>query len=301
MFICDAHCDTLYKRVTETNAAPDVTLERLQEAGVTLQTLALFSGPDPLFDRAVQLNAAMRHEFLRLKEEEGWIQITDLKELKEGQVAFLLSLEGCQVLTPGLSCVDEFYEIGVRMMSLTWNHENALATSHNVNQHDGLKAFGLDVVKHCQQLGIMIDVSHLNDAGVQDVLRKTDVPPLASHIGCRSLMPASRNMSDRNLKDLFKAGGFVGVYFLPYLLTEGEATIEHVVDHIDHLMAIGGEGKIGIGSDFDGMSKKIEGLEHPGQLKNLFLALEKRGYRRQDIDSIAGKAFIDYATRVMSN
>ena len=163
MFICDAHCDTLYKRVTETNAAPDVTLERLQEAGVTLQTLALFSGPDPLFDRAVQLNAAMRHEFLRLKEEEGWIQITDLKELKEGQVAFLLSLEGCQVLTPGLSCVDEFYEIGVRMMSLTWNHENALATSHNVNQHDGLKAFGLDVVKHCQQLGIMIDVSHLKD------------------------------------------------------------------------------------------------------------------------------------------
>lgn len=301
MLICDTHCDTLFTRVTEEKRHPDVTLERLKTAGVSLQVLALFAGFEAKPNKALALNEAMRREFTRLQKEEGWHQINALTDLKEREPNFLLSLEGGEVLASGLSALEEQYAFGVRMASLTWNRENRLATSHNVNQHDGLKPFGLSVVKRMQALKIMVDLSHLNDAGIDDILKKTDVPPLVSHTACRALFPASRNMSDRHLKALFRCGGFVGVFFLPYFLTDGEATVSHVVDQIDHLMDLGGEGKVGIGSDFDGMSKSIEGLTNPTDLVNLFTALKERGYSKPEIESIAGEAFFHYAKRISNN
>ena len=296
MMICDAHSDALLKRAIEPDTLPDITLERLLKNGVSLQTLALFCGREPSVQAATTLTKRMLQVFRRLKREDGWQQLTDPAEARAGDVQFLLSLEGAEVLTPGLHMADEYHALGVRMASLTWNHENAFASPNGAA--DGLKPFGLKMVRRMQALHIAIDISHLNDAGVDDILQQTDVPPLASHSACRALTPHTRNLHDGHLKALFAAGGFVGVVFCPAFLGEGEVTIDRVIDHIDHMMAEGGEGKVGFGSDFDGIRKKVRGLESPAGYPALLARLAERGYRPDQIESLAGRAFIDYFARI---
>ena len=297
MRICDAHADTLYNLVTAPGRENDLTMERLKAGGVSLQTLAMYVGPKAELPEVEALFDRMLAAFEDLKRQ-GWVQAFDPDEAVAGEVKFMLSIEGCEVFERGLETIERYRELGVRMAALTWNHENALGTPHCVNAIDGLKPFGLEAVREMQRLGMAVDVSHLNEGGFYDILNKTDVPPMASHSCCRAIRDHSRNLTDRQLRDLFAAGGFVGLNFYPHFLTSGPCTPDTLADHYDHMLALGGEGKIGFGSDFDGIETKPEGLDNPEDFPNLLATLRKRGYSEDNVRSIAGEALIDYFKRI---
>lgn len=297
MRICDAHADTLYNLVTAPGKKNDLDMDRLISGGVSLQTLAMYVGPKAPLEETEELFNRMLAVFEDLKQQ-GWVQAFDPGEAEEGKVKFMLSIEGCEVFERGLESIERYRKLGVRMAAVTWNHENALATPHCVNATDGLKPFGLEAVREMQRLKIAVDVSHLNEGGFYDILNKTDIPPMASHSCCRAIKNHSRNLTDDQLKDLFAAGGFVALNFYPHFLTNGPCTLDTLVDHYDHLLAMGGEGKIGFGSDFDGIEAKPEGLDNPEDFPNLLAALRKRGYSEDNVRSIAGEGMIDYFTRI---
>ena len=297
MRICDAHADTLYNLVTVPGKANDLTMERLKKGGVSLQTLAMYVGPKAPLEEVEALFDRMLAVFEDLKRQ-GWTQAFDPDEAVDGETRFMLSIEGCEVFAKGLDVIQRYRDLGVRMAAVTWNHENALATPHCVNATDGLKPYGLEAVKEMQRLKIAVDVSHLNEAGFYDILNKTNVPPMASHSCCRAIRDHSRNLTDRQLQDLFEAGGFVGLNFYPSFLGTGPCTLDTLVDHYDHLLRMGGEGKIGFGSDFDGIETKPEGLDNPEDFPNLLDALRRRGYSEENIESIAGEGLIGYFKRI---
>ena len=299
MIICDAHADTLWRMAEEPGQTYDVSLERLTKGGVSLQVLAMFVGMNP----QPEVIAA---QFDRLREAHqvllgtGWNQADDPKEAEEGKVLFMLSLEGCEPFGESLEAVSAYRKLGVRMAAITWNYENALGTPACLNQTEGLKPYGFRTVREMQRLGIAADVSHLNIAGFYDLLNKTDAPPMASHSCCRALCEHTRNLSDRQLRDLFQAGGFIGVNFYPDFLKPGgqACNINTVIDHIDHMHQMGGAGMIGFGSDFDGISQKPLGLLHPGHFPNLLQGLRNRGYAEEEVTDIAGRNFIRYFERI---
>ena len=297
MRICDAHADTLYNLVTSPGKANDLTMERLKKGGVSLQTLAMYVGPKAPLEEVEALFDRMLDTFEDLKRQ-GWAQAFDPDEAVDGETRFMLSIEGCEVFARGLDVIQRYRDLGVRMAAVTWNHENALGTPHCVNATDGLKPYGLEAVKEMQRLKIAVDVSHLNEAGFYDILNKTDVPPMASHSCCRAIRDHSRNLTDRQLRDLFESGGFVGLNFYPSFLGTGPCTLDTLVDHYDHLLQMGGEGKIGFGSDFDGIETKPEGLDNPEDFPNLLDALRRRGYSETNIESIAGEGLIGYFKRI---
>ncbi len=297
MRICDAHADTLYNLVTAPHKANDLNLTRLRAGGVSLQTLAMYVGPKAELSVVEALFERMLATFEDLKKQ-GWVQADDPSEAVDGELRFMLSIEGCEVFERGLDTIARYRRAGGRMAALTWNHENALATPHCVNATDGLKPYGLEAVREMQRQKMAVDVSHLNVGGFYDILDKTNVPPMASHSCCRALKNHSRNLSDAQLKDLFSAGGFVGLNFYPSFLSSGPCTLDTLVDHFDHLLSMGGEGKIGFGSDFDGIETKPEGLDNPEDFPNLLQALRRRGYSEPLIQSIAGEGLIDYFQRI---
>ncbi|MDD2428231.1 MAG: dipeptidase [Eubacteriales bacterium] len=298
MILCDAHCDTLYNLVTKPGEKTDLTMDRLIKGGVNLQTMAMYVGPKATQQEVDLLMDNMLLAFEELKSQ-GWTQAFDPSEAEEDTVKFMLSIEGCEPFQNGLHAIARFREKGVRMAAIVWNHSNDLATSHLVDATTGLTAFGLKAIKEMQRLGIAPDVSHLNEAGFWDILNKTDRPPVASHSCARALCDHTRNLTDEQLKAMFHAGGWVGVNFFPkFLSSSGHATLDTVVDHIDHMYQVGGAGQVGFGSDFDGIGTKPEGLDNPEDFPGLIQKLRDRGYRDQDVKDIAGQAFINYYKRI---
>lgn len=294
MRICDAHCDTLYNLVTNPGNANDITLERLQKGGVSLQTMAMYVGPAAPLEETEALFSKMLAAYDELKKQ-GWVQADDPSEAVDGQVKTMLSIEGCEVFARGLSSIEEYRLKGVRMAAVTWNHVNALATPACKDATTGLTDYGIKAIKEMQRLGIAVDVSHLNIAGFYDIFNKTDKAPMASHSCARHLCEHTRNLDDRQLKELFNNKGLVCLNFFPlFLSSESPCTLDTLVNHIDHMYQLGGQGMVGLGSDFDGIGTKPEKLDNPEDLPNLFDCLRKRGYQEDSIKDIAGEAFIRY-------
>lgn len=295
MIICDAHCDTLYTLRTRPGAALDVTLERLTEGGVSLQTMAMYVGPGRKGD-VEALFAGMLDCFEALRRA-GWRQLDDPSEAADGQVGVMLSIEGCEPFDRGLEVIARYRALGVRMAAVTWNHENALGSPAVGGGQDGLKPYGLKAVREMQRLGIAVDVSHLNEAGFYDILNKTDKPPMASHSNCRAIVDHPRNLTDAQLRALFQAGGYVGVNFWPSILGEN-ASIDTVIDHIAHMYDLGGAGRVGFGSDFDGIQSKPEGLDNPADFPRLIDRLRQRGFSHGEAADVAGLGFVRYFERI---
>ena len=295
MIICDTHCDTLYSMVTRPGEPLDVTMERLQKGGVSLQTLAMYVGKGRQGD-VEGLFAAMFRKMEEL-EAAGWRRVDDPSEAIDGQVSVMLSIEGCEPFDPGLHVIEEYRRRGVRMAAVTWNFENTLAYPAASGDTRGLKPYGLEAVRLMQKIGMAVDVSHLNDAGVWDILEKCDLPPMASHSNCRALVEHRRNLSDDLLRGIFEKGGYVGVNFWPVIVGE-PANIDRVIDHIAHMYDVGGEGKVGFGSDFDGIERKPEGLNSPADFPALLDGLRRRGFSESDVESVAGKALLGYYQRI---
>lgn len=297
MIRCDTHADTLLRRLSRKAGDLDVTLEKLRQGNVNVQTLALFVGDSPRLEDISVTFQRMLAEKEKLPGE-GWIQLRDPRDAREGQCGFMLSVEGCDLLDHDLSLLENWQEEGVRMAALTWNYPNCVGTPAAVDDVTGLSDFGKQAVREMVKRGIAVDTSHLNIRGFYDLL-EMGVTPLASHSCCRALCGHRRNLTDEQLKALFAAGGYVGVNFYPpFLREDGKASVEDVFDHVIHMLEMGGEGKVGFGSDFDGIEYKPDGLDGPQDMVRLTEALEKRGLGKDTVRGIAGENLLLYYDRI---
>lgn len=292
MLICDTHADTLWA-LASGKTDVDITHERLTATDDTrVQALALFveTGGMALKPTIVERELSA---FEQLKAQ-GFRQIRDLSEALPGEANVFLTIEGGEAFGNDLASVEQFAAMGVRMAALTWNNENRLGHPACSGSGEGLTVFGREIVRRMHACRMAVDISHLNPAGVRDLL-DGPVAPMASHSCAWSLCHHTRNLTDDQLKALFQMGGFVGVNFYSCFLSEdGRADLNRVVDHMAYMCDLGGEDCVGFGSDFDGIDAYPDGLRHAGDIPALLDTMRRRGFGETLVEKIAGLNFRRY-------
>jgi membrane dipeptidase len=310
-FIVDGHCDSLIHLVDKERTLLNPLegghwdIPRAHKAGVALQFLAAFIEtkykPAMATKRGLQLIEGARC-FLSSHQDQAFL-IQDKQDLKEipdkDRIGIILSVEGGEILGQDIFMLDVIFRLGVRALGLTWNQRNALADGvAEENTHSRLTKFGQEVVERMNKLGMLIDVSHLNEEGFWHVLELSKDPIAASHSCSKELCPHPRNLSDQQLRALAKHKGIVGVNFYPlFLKSTGTVTREDVVRHICHIADVAGTEAVGLGSDFDGITETPVGLEKVDDFHALLNDLVKSGFSNRELEQIAGKNFM----RLLSN
>lgn len=168
------------------------------------------------------------------------------------KTALVLTVENGSLLGAGLEHVEELRRDGVKMLTLTWNGENALGSGHETDH--GLTPLGREAVLALEKAGIVVDVSHLNDAGFRDVLDTTQKPFAASHSNARAVCPHRRNLEDWQIREMVMRNCIIGLnYYSPFLRCDGtDADFDDFYRHICHFLELGAEDSLALGSDFDG-------------------------------------------------
>lgn len=294
--VVDLHSDTLLdvasrkRDVAVRGTAGHIDLPRLRDGGVDVQVFAVFIPPRDAgrgFRRATELLDAF-DALARTRRELAPAGTVDAIEqaVKAGRVAAVLSVENGSALDGDLANLDRLHARGVRILSLTWNRSNDLADGAIEETHGGLTPLGRRVLARMRELRMVVDVSHLSEKAFWDVLEATAGPIIATHSNAAGLTPHPRNLTDRQLRALAARDGVVGVNFYPTFT--GGATIGHVLAHVDYLVKIAGVNHVALGSDFDGFSDTVAGLEDVSRLPALTSGLVARGYSAEDIRKVLG-------------
>lgn len=309
----DMHCDTLEAALVEGKDTlweiPDamVDISRLKSAGTMAQFFAMFL---PQRDEPEWFGLKKMPELEELMMQMYRVFQNTLKncgdtlalarngkELEEnrkaGKISAFLTIEnGCPV-DGKMENIRRYYDMGVRLMTLTWNDANCFGFPHSTKREEmekGLTAFGKEAVSYMQELGMIVDVSHLSDGGFYDVADVAKRPFVASHSNCRALSPATRNLTDDMIKVLAEHGGVAGINFEPSFLnkdiTDKVSRIACMCDHVEHFINVGGIECVGIGTDFDGIGGQFEIADCTG-VERLFAELKRRGIHEDALDKIA--------------
>ena len=221
------------------------------------------------------------------------IPVTSAKEIiqakKQGKAAGMLSIEGADVIEGRIEMLGAFHRLGVRMVGLVHSLRNQLADGVTDRRTGGgLSELGVQAVEELDRLNMIIDVSHLNDEGYWDVIEHTGNPIIASHSNSRAICDHPRNMTDEMIEALAENGGVMGMNFAPPFVHPTDATLEGIVDHIDHIVGLVGPDHVGLGSDYDGIPYTPKGLEDVTKIPDITTELIKRGYNDEDISKILG-------------
>ena len=299
MKFIDLHCDTIDRllevkddsRLLKNNHTVD--LEKLKKGNCLAQTFALYvdmADHKSPYERCMQM-ANKFHEEIKLNN--NTIRLATnydeiLKNEQNGKLTALLAIEEGGVLEGKIENLQKFYDLGVRMITLTWNHENEIGYPHNRPEFNqkGLKDFGVDIVYKMNDLGIIVDVSHLSDAGFYDVARLSKKPFIATHSNARSIKNHSRNLTDDMIRVLANSGGIMGINFCSAFLGESKtSTIKDMIKHIKHMKNIGGIDIVALGSDFDGIDCEVE-IANVSEMGKLAIELEKEGFTTDEIEKI---------------
>ena len=321
----DAHSDLLYdvtrrrlageERILETHH-----LDRLRSGGVEGLVLALWYGDSqgltfwrdvPGADREdVRLAAMLDHaraELARCSQIQLVRTVREAEAAREaGKLYAFLGIEGMAAFGTDAGALDRCYESGVRLGMLTWNEENALAAGAGGDPGKKLTAPGRAVVRRMRELHMLVDVSHLNDAGFWDVMDLAGGPVIASHSNCRALCDVRRNLTDGQLRAIRDTGGVVGLnVYHGFVHAEAEKqTAEMLARHAANMAEVMGVEHVGCGFDFcefmgppdnDGAA----GLEDASRIGNLFYWLEKLGMSREERELIARGNFLRVFRQVL--
>jgi membrane dipeptidase len=305
MNVIDLHCDALLK-LWETKGnlryadAPELSTNknRLQKGKVKVQFFAIFIEPfipsDQKFQAALDQINYFYNDVLgknpEMKHVKDW---SELAAIKDGEIGAVLTLEGVEAIGDDLTKLNILYQLGVRLIGLTWNHANLAADGAKEPRGAGLTLFGKEIVQFNNQHKILTDVSHLCDRAFWDVMEIAKYP-LASHSNSRALCEHPRNLTDDMAKEMFKKGGVVHVvYNPPFTKNEGSSSISDLIKHIDHFCGLGGVKQIGLGSDFDGIASHIVDLEDASKTQNLINELLKH-YSEDEVKGFAHRNFLNY-------
>lgn len=303
MKYADMHCDTvtrLYRKqedLFENNCHIDI--RKMQQGQCLLQNFAIFTKTD--VQDSSFTHQAIDYYYEQLDKNRDAIRPVFryediLENEKKGYISAVLTLEDGGVIDDDLDNLNRYYERGVRMIALTWNFFNGIGypnmdgSSHSLYKTDtehGLTDFGIEYVKRMEELGIVVDVSHLSDRGFYDVLEHTTKPFVASHSNARSICGVARNLSDDMIRKLSKRGGVMGLNFCSAFIedhNEKMTLIKDMVRHIDHVVEVGGIDCIGMGSDFDGIENDLE-IKDASGMQLLYEAL-KDHYSEDNLEKI---------------
>ena len=313
----DMHCDTLmrayFRDKNDLFTCPefDLDISRMIESGMMAQFFAIFvpsakeyaryekeyKGDDEYIDKCASIfnHTVQKHADVVAK-------ATSAKEILDNyasyKVSAILTMEDGVAVQGDMKKLDYFHSLGVRALSLTWNYENCFGYPNSKDpeiMQKGLKDFGKDAVKHMQEIGMLVDVSHLSDGGFYDVYKLSKVPFIATHSNARALCNHSRNMTDDMILKLHEKGGVMGINICPDFLddTPGnkDSKISRLCDMIEHEKEIAGIEVCAIGTDIDGTHGNFE-MKGPCDSNKLFDELIRRGFSTSDIEKIAYKNII---------
>ena len=306
MRLIDMHCDTIFelfnRKDTEMELGQNqlgVDVEKMKMADSMAQFFACFinmrrfQGEDRFskgYQYVLDMIAFAKNEIGKYSEEIMLAKSYEelLQNEKIGKMSAFLTVEEGGIIENDMSRLDHLYEEGVRLMTLLWNEENCMGypNSRDVDvMKKGLKPFGIETVERMNELGMIIDVSHMSDGGFWDVLKYSKKPVVASHSNARALCPHPRNLTDEMIRALAEKGGVAGLNFYPYFVNEnGKAGVEDLVRHIEHLFYVGGEDFVAIGTDFDGFDQGELELQNIGEMNLLYEALKKRKFNDGQIE-----------------
>ena len=237
----------------------------------------------------------MNQEIKQHSEDIAWAKnSTDIRQNdKDGKISAILTLEDARAINHSLENIERFYKQGFKIIGLLWNQENCLgfpnSTDPKINQK-GLKPFGIEAIQYMEELGMLVDVSHLNDGGIADVLTYAKKPVLATHSNARNIANHPRNLIDEHIKGIAESGGLIGLCISPRFLrgSGNESTIEDMIRHLDYILDVGGEDVLAIGTDFDGTSGNFE-IGSPKEMPKLFEHLEQHHWPLERIEKLAHK------------
>jgi membrane dipeptidase len=329
MPILDGHNDTLLKLGVDSSGQDrsffvrgdrgHLDLPRAREGNFAGGLFAIFVGSEemenedpsaeevmpihsPEIGYARQVVISMMARLFRLEaESEGQLKVVRTADqisacLEEGVLAAILHFEGAEAIDPDLDALLVFYEAGLRSLGIVWSWSNVFG--HGVpfrfpespDTGPGLTDVGKALVQGCNELGILVDVSHLNEKGFWDVARLSDAPLVATHAGVHALCPSTRNLTDAQLDAIGETGGLVGVNFhVGFLRADGqddeETPIQDIVRHIDYIAGRIGIEHVAFGSDFDGATMPRD-LGDVAGLPKLIAALQEHGYGEEELKKI---------------
>lgn len=308
----DFHCDTLmgaYFRGCRTAFEYDgamASLKKLAVGGCGAQLFAIFMPPVEMCKKAGDDYPGDEAYILALKEifENTLSEHSDIAARAEnaadldanaraGRISAILSMEDCRAVDGRFENIKLFYELGIRMMGLTWNFANCFGYPNSADpelMNKGLTDFGKEAVPFMESLGMGIDVSHLSDGGFWDIVEIAGKPFIASHSNCRALNPHTRSMTDEMIKALADKGGVMGVNFCPEFLhadaTRRDSTIDGIAFQLRHRINVGGLECAAIGTDFDGIDGELK-IPDASHMPRLFEALERKGFTANELDHIS--------------
>lgn len=284
----DGHCDTILKCYLEgthmRRSSGHLDLERTRKFRTYAQFFAVFGAPEDmpgrplwevfqeevlLFFHEIEMNSDLVL-FCRSGAEAETAFI-------EGKAAAFLSVEGAELLDCDISKLSLAYEMGVRAVNITWNHPNVLSGTNAADQNRGLSEYGRAFVRKMNELGMLVDVSHLSDPGFWDVIETSTHPIIATHSNSRSIFFDRRNLTDRQFTAIIDKNGVVGLNMYAGFLGE-TPDIDTVIAHMEHFLALGGEKNVALGGDWDGCTRLPRGIEGIQDVDKLYEALLRRNY-----------------------
>ena len=316
MKVWDLHCDTHSElRKAEKAGQPKsyahndlhIDLEKLQHGDYMRQCFAAFvnlgdqtPGADPLVTALEEI-----YQFKRImaaypdKIAPVYTAADIRKNAEAGKISGMLTIEEGACCKGSLGVLRRMYELGVRMMTLTWNHENELASPQRnpggvlVPQTEkGLTGTGFEFLAEMERMHMIVDVSHLSDKGFWDIVEHGTRPFAASHSNCRALAPHTRNLTDEMIRALSEKGGIAGLnYYAPFLDADPthpescRSTVERIAKHAAHSKQVGGAQMIALGSAYDGIAGAHQ-LENAACLPLLADALRKEGFTEDEVEGV---------------
>jgi len=322
--IIDAHFDLLFdvvkqrgygrKKIIETDHLPNFI-----EGGVNIVVSSIFIDneflPEMALRKALSQVSAL---YAEIDESPNKIMLCksyeDINKAKnEGKVGILLSFEGVEPLYNDLSLLRIFYELGVRIVGLTWSRRNYAGDGCHFSpvregKKGGITDFGVQLIEKAEDLGMFIDVSHLNDEGFWDVMEIAKNPVIASHSNCRALVDTKRNLTDKQIKAIASKNGVIGMNVDSVFTANDDkkANVESLINHVDHIAKLVGVKYVGVGFDFcdrlrqyepqrtsNSTSRKpFDVLKGHKKINKFVQALIERGYKDEEIELILGENFM---------
>ena len=293
MKVWDLHCDTLYRLLGREDTAGEPAVEAFAKDGgmldlakmragdYLLQCFACFVGleesPDPLVSALRE--ADLFHRLLAAYPDDlVWVKsAADIDKLGEdGRIGAMLTIEEGAVCRDDLAILRDFYRLGVRMMTLTWNHQNGLGSPNITPDYNedtwpvkdpgapGLTETGREFVAEMERLHMIVDVAHLSDAGIRDLLAIATRPFAASHSNARACCPHLRNLPDELLRAMGEKGCLIGLNYCPAFLDDTPdrkhciGSVAQMARHAKYILNLAGEDALALGSDFDGIGGELE-------------------------------------------
>jgi membrane dipeptidase len=250
---------------------------------------------------------------------------------KSGRIGIIYGFQNAAMLGDDASRVDTFADLGVRIVQLTYNPPNKLGGGSMAPVGTRLTPFGREVIARLNERRVMVDLSHSGEATCLDAARASARPISFNHTGCRALVDLPRNNTEAELRLVAEKGGFVGIYFMPFLDKSGHASAEDVAMHIEHAIKVCGEDHVGIGTDGTVTSiddieaykaelakeitaRRASGISATGerpdtfpfvldlrgvdQFRKLAALLRSRGMARSTVDKVLGLNFLSYAREI---